>query len=233
MAEFVPAIDISHHQGAMYVGKAKDLGVQMFYVRALFGTKEDLRWEDNVRRMKRNGVQFGLYTWFRPLLSAKSQADALLKLHKASGATLVPMIDVEDSSHLPPLIVRTRLAKMVELVTKGIGKHPTIYTGYPFWIKHVKSTDPTFARCPLWLSRYPVNSLAGYARSPVPVDPKKWDEYAFGFNRNPIVPAPWKIWAAWQFSAGYNGCGPRYGAQSSDLDLNIIKVGQLDRFRLP
>lgn len=233
MIEYDPAIDISVHQGDMIVSKAKAKGIGMFYARGLFGTKEDLKFKENVRRFKINGVQFGVYIWFRPIRSAKSQAAALIKLHKESGATLVPMIDVEDSSGLPPLIVRIRLAKMVELVTAGIGKPPAIYTGYPFWIKHVKSTDPKFARCPLWLARYPVYSHEKYKLFPVPVDPKKWAEWAFQFNRDPIIPAPWKIWAAWQFSAGFNGCGPRYGAASNDLDLNLIRKAQSDRFRLP
>jgi hypothetical protein len=53
-----------------------------------------------------------------------------------------------------------------------------------------------------------------------------WGDWAFNVRKNvngPKTPSGVE-WSGWQFSAGFNGQGPVYGAESPDLDLNIIRA---------
>lgn len=239
MAEtWIPAIDISVHQGEFIVRTAKDAGISTFWTRALFGCRIDEHLAQNVSRFKHNGCEFGLYGWFRPDVDPISQANLLYKLTKDHGATLIPMVDVEDHGDMKPLAVRKALRKYVNCLTKQLGKPPAIYSSSTFWDRHVK--DDTFGNCPFWAARY-VHSLIkqpdgtwknGYLAHPVPVIPAMWSAYALSHNK-PILPKGWTQWTAWQFSAGHNRCGKRYGAQSTDLDLNIIRKSEISRLRLP
>lgn len=59
-------------------------------------------------------------------------------------------------------------------------------------------------------------------KSPKPPAPDQWN--AWSLQQQPAGPIP-PIGGdvlGWQFSADYNRQGPRYGASSSDLDLNVI-----------
>jgi len=229
MAKYIPGIDISRWQGAIKWPVVKKAGIQYTYIRALNGVTLDPLLEVNVAGAKKAGVPFGLYTWFRPEQDPIAQAKLIMKWHKSCGATLVPMVDVEDNqTGMRPIFVRRRLRKMVAEITRQLGKPPTIYTAAWFWNKSVNSAE--FTACPLWVARYVHYSSAAYRADPIPVAPSLWAKYAMA-RKQPAAVTGWgENWSAWQFSAGYNACGKRYGMESSDLDLNIVKESEFNRF---
>ncbi|HRE02831.1 MAG TPA: hypothetical protein PLV68_16135, partial [Ilumatobacteraceae bacterium] len=85
-----------------------------------------------------------------------------------------------------------------------------------------KST--TFGDLDLICARYPWYSTTAAAANVPPVNAADWGDWLLArTTKRPQVPDGWDDWDGWQFSAGYNGRGPTYGATSADLDLNIVR----------
>ena len=229
MIKYIPGIDISRWQGNIKWKVVRDKKIPFSYIRALNGLTLDPLLQSNITKAKLNGVPFGLYIWWRPEQDPILQAKLIMKLHKESGATMVPMIDVEDNQkNIRPIFMRRKLTRLVNECTRQLGKPPTIYTAAWFWNKTVNSTK--FTHCPLWVARYVHYSSKAYKADPVPVAVSGWAKYAMA-RKQPAAVTGWGTnWSAWQFSAGYNACGKRYGMESSDLDLNIVKESEFNRF---
>jgi len=102
------------------------------------------------------------------------------------------------------------LACLAEL-ERLFGRTPIIYTYPHFWQslgEHGK--NPEFAKYPLWIANY--------------THPNDWMPPA---GARPIVPAPWKDYAIWQFSA--DGSPMRVpGIPASPLDRNVMRQETLD-----
>jgi hypothetical protein len=122
---------------------------------------------------------------------------------------------------------------MADAMLAETGKEPVIYTG-SFWNDWVLSGHNTgdppatpaqlfrLKRCTLIVASYPNYGptasqwVNGYV-------PSQWATAALTLDANgPPAPFPWPTWDGWQFSAGFNGQGHKYGFQSTDLDLNIV-----------
>ncbi len=231
MAHFISGIDISRWQGTVNWQKVKAAGIQFVYIRALNGLTVDPLVGANVHGARSNGIPFGLYQWWQPHIDPIAQAQLIMKYHKNTRATMVPMIDVEDNTTgMRPLFVRRRLGRLITEVTHQLGKPPTLYTAAWFWNQSVNSDK--FTACPLWVARYAHYDSKTY-RNPmhaIPVDPAQWPAYALLHTRPDPVTGWGSNWSAWQFSAGYNQVGKRYGVGSTDLDLNILKASEYNRF---
>ena len=122
---------------------------------------------------------------------------------------------------------------MADAVLAGTGAEPLIYTGAAYWDDHVArpvagddegALDACLARPgplrpdPGPLPRLPTQRAdAGRTRG---VGRLGLRPRSAGARPSPSgCRGPW---AGWQFSAGFNGQGPTYGASSTDIDLNII-----------
>lgn len=224
---WVPGFDIAKYQGEMTCAKAKRAGLKFGYIRGAKGLNRDEFTLRNASRAKRNAMLFGIYLFFHPAIDIGQQTDLLIQLHKSTGATLVPMIDVEAHDALAAFRITRGLHRMVTRLTIAVGKPPTIYTGAGFWNKYVH--DVTYSHCPLWTARYAHKTVAQYRADPVPIDPSKWAEYAFMHPR-PLPVIGWDRPDAWQFAGENNRCGKRYGASSLDLDVNIMREESLHKF---
>ena len=214
---WMSGIDISEYQGDINWARVKQMGIDFAYIRAGVGITKDKQATRNVSVSKLRGIPRGVYIYFKPELDVAKQAKILLDANV--DCELIPMIDVEHHGDLTPKEIVDALTKMVDIIEKAIGKAPVIYTGKWFWDARVKSKK--FSRCPLWISQYFYYSAQEYKNNPVPVDPRVWGVYA-RTRLKPDLIAGWDKWSAWQFSAGFNGVGKRYGMQSADLDLNLV-----------
>jgi len=56
------------------------------------------------------------------------------------------------------------------------------------------------------------------------IDPAGWEAWAWKHGSTGPKSPMGAPWAGWQFSAGYNRQGGRYGTQGTDLDLNIVDL---------
>jgi len=212
-------IDVSKWQGAIDWNKMKASGVDAVYMRAYNGLTKDKRLDEYAREANRVGLPFGLYTYWRPKYSPQEQVAKLVGAHKATGATLIPMIDVEHGDEKSPDAIGRSVTDGVRLVERELGCTPVIYTAAWFWNPAVKGAQVT--HCPLWLARY--------STPKPPVSPAQWGEFAMRYKQ-PAVPNGWQTWDAWQFSADGNFMGGIYGASSSHLDLNIMRAESWSRF---
>lgn len=210
-------IDVSEYQGDINWAKVKSAGIGFAYIRAGVGVTIDKQAKRNITVSKLRGVPRGVYIYFKPELDVAKQAKILLDAHQ--GCELIPMIDVEHHGDLTPKQIVAALTRLVAIVEKAVGKPPVIYTGKWFWDARVKSKK--FGGCPLWVSQYVYYSTQSYKVDPVPVASQAWGAWA-RLRLKPAVFGGWSRWSAWQFSAGFNGVGKRYGVQSRDLDLNVV-----------
>lgn len=229
---FKSIIDVSQYQGTIKWETVLASGIDAAYIRLCNGTTLDIWATRNARECTRLGIPFGFYCYWHPSALAFRQANLLVKYTRSMKATLIPMVDVEAHDNQKPITIINKLAKSVEILTKAFGVPPTIYTGAWFWNERVKSAK--FSHCPLWVAQYVHYSLQAF-KDPIhmiPVDPQDWAEYAKE-HKKPVTIIGWSVWSAWQFAGGFDSVGRRYGMQSRDLDLNILKDGQYSRFLLP
>ena len=212
-------IDVSKWQGEIDWDVMAASGVDAVYMRAYNGLTKDKKLDQYAENARRVGLPFGLYTFWRPKYGAAEQVAKLLQAHAATGASLIPMIDVEHGDEKPPTDIGRSVTQGVRLVEKHLGVSPVIYTAAWFWNPAVKGA--AVGHCPLWLARYSVPD--------VPHDPKEWADHAMRYKQ-PVVPNDWSQWDAWQFSAEGNFRGHVYGVSSTPLDLNIMRGEAWDRF---
>lgn len=231
---YVPVVDISRYQGTMLFPVAVSKGVRGWIVRATHGRTVDLRLQEYVDGLRAAGVpdtDVGFYTFVNPsrcdaVSAGRSFVDAVL--HARGNVDTFYMLDVEnytDPSNLGslPILQGDAFIEYLEVLVETIQSlapqaRIVLYSNAAYWDVWL-GENHSLSRFDIIVPRY-LNYKPG-APTP-PVDPGLWDEWAFGQNKRPQVPAGWVGWDGWQFSAGYNRMGHVYGASSMDLDLNIV-----------
>lgn len=246
----MPVVDVSQHQGVIDFGRMAGEGVAGVILRAVHGLDVDDRAFANYEAARAHfpSEAIGWYPFLNPKRGTGRQcAEALCStILRATGGEWAPftMIDAESYARETPqpgsnpvtgaayaAWVREHEATVAEILptTNRIG-----YTNSAFW-------DPTVGDAALaatfdWIvPRYPVYTILGYLAHPLP-EPARWPEwcaYWLSRGRGPLPPAGAGGWAGWQFSAGWNRQGARYGCQSRDLDLNIIRADAWARWTTP
>ncbi len=88
-----------------------------------------------------------------------------------------------------------------------------MYTADWYWDANVAPAAISFADCDLHVAHY----LPGTPPRPA----AQWSTWIG--DQRPDMPKGWATWSAWRFSAEHNGAGPTYGAESADLDLNVVR----------
>jgi len=235
--DYVCVIDVSQHQGVIDFAAMRAAGVDKIILRTNHSLIVDARCRTYYRDALTSGFRLediGFYTFCNPKrASARDAAQAFVDTVEWIGAPedALLMLDVESyreespdvgtiwpaAQYAPWLAEHLSHVQMLAPRARVIG-----YSNASFWNAWVG--DRKLAARMEWIvPRYPVYSAAGYALHPVPT-PASWAPWAFARGpTGPIPPAGVK-WDGWQFSAGYNGQGHRYGVASGDLDLNIVTV---------
>jgi GH25 family lysozyme M1 (1,4-beta-N-acetylmuramidase) len=169
-------VDVSYYQGNFDWHAAKAVGVAFGFARVSDGTHFiDPQFGNNWSNMRAAGVLRGAYQFFEPGEDAAAQANLLVSRVGALGPGDLPaMIDVEATGGQSPQTIAAKIQTWLDIVERGTGKTPFIYSGAYFWQGSVGSTG--FGRYPFWIAAYGVSC--------------------------PSLPNGWGRWTFWQYSDG-------------------------------
>lgn len=210
------------------LGKAAAMGVDGHLFRAGRGHDLDPDFGSFVAEAVRTRRPWGAYWWPEPCLSPPvSQARLTWTTVSAAGPPSLPM-DVDVEGHrgdlpgaaapyrpLTPIEQATWLRAYIDELRRLSGRDRLIiYTADWYWNPHIAPAGVSFADCDL--------RVAHYVPGTPPAAVARWEGWLA--DRRPDIPTGWTDWSGWQFSATGNGAGPTYGAESRDLDLNVVRA---------
>lgn len=201
-------IDVSSNQGRINWALAAN-DCDAAYIRAqigegtVVGRDVDSELERNAAGARAQKLPFGLYGVLYPRHGKAQDADAqarqLAAWHRKTGATLAPMIDIEDVGRADDNVTAAEWRAALILYIGTLlqeGLTPIIYTGPNWWSLHRELQEiPWLACLLLW--------LASYTDAP------------------PKIPKPWAgvaTVALWQ----YQGGGPTLPARFRGRCLGIV-----------
>lgn len=208
----VEGIDVASFQGTIDWNAVHGSGREFAIARIGDGTYSDPTFATNYAGIQAAGMVRGAYLFWRPHLSAATEASILIDAVGTLGpGDLPPTIDVEcmcpfmssgacgsgaASTCVDPATANARLTDVVNMVTAAIGRPPMIYTGAWFWDggSYLASAS-SFPSCPLWVSGYTSGCVT--------------------------VPSGWSDWQIWQYSDGTcSGCvgGSIPGISGTSID---------------
>lgn len=200
MQSYTIGIDVSWHRGEIAWPAVKASGIDFAFVKATEGVSFlDSRFYRNWGELRRAGILRGAYHFFRPALDPVQQAQHFINTvgGQLYAYDLPPVLDVENSPDfvrqeflaLALADRRSRVLKWLDVVERGLGRTPILYTNPDTWFTSL-GDSAQFARYPLWIANYGVSA--------------------------PLVPAKnWngRGWSFWQFTdraavPGVNGGQP-------------------------
>jgi lysozyme len=203
----LPGVDTHAGYGRINWKLVAESGVRFMWNKSAEGNepaKDDQTWMRNCAEAQANGIAAGVYFFPYPLPYGDGkpagrhpleQAERFHRRVNGFGSRHGELSPVVDAEWPPPHEwakwgcsapqVAAWLREHCEAVALLFGRLPVIYT-YPwFWAELTKRADVSWAgRYPLWMASY-THPGPGI---PLPA-------------RHPPVPAPWRDWAAWQYSA--------------------------------
>jgi GH25 family lysozyme M1 (1,4-beta-N-acetylmuramidase) len=136
----------------------------------------DWSFDQNWARMKSAGVLRGAYQFFEPDEDEVAQANMVVsKIGRLGEGDLPAMIDVEVTRGVGAATIAAKVRTWLDVVEKGTGRKPIIYTGSFFW---QDSVGAQLGDYPIWIAAY------GPAC--------------------PSIPPGWSDWTMWQYSDGDN-----------------------------
>lgn len=204
-ATVLEGIDVSSIQGVIDWERVAAAGIRFAYVRTVIGldTRDAMR-AVNAARARKAGVELGMYGVCYPrhgrAQDAEKQAAQLAADHKASGATLRPMVDFESLSDVPNATPQEWLAAL-DAYCDGLeaaGLSPILYTYPSFWRSMSGWTaDARWAEYPLWIAHYTKAA-------------------------QPDVPPPWTRALVWQYAASAPGFEGRVDGVPGLVDRNRL-----------
>ena len=199
-------VDVSHWQGAMNWSKAAINQVHFAFIKCTQGIDFfDSRFTENWTGAGAARIWRGAYHWLEPELDPVDQADWFVD-HFGTVQELEPVVDVEDSDNIPPDYETRLLIFLSRIEERTGGYRPIIYTRSSYWKVYLPNA--------LWADAYKL-WVANYRE-----------------DSGPLVSLPWapNRWWFWQFTSSANG--PKYGASSQEIDLDVSN-GELVRAAVP
>jgi lysozyme len=176
----IRGIDVSNHQDRIDWSRVKADGIVFAYIKASEGmTFADPKYQAHVTGARSVGIRTGAYHFARPdtnstdpARDARAEADWFLTLVRPRAGDLLPALDLETAGlHDDEMIVWTRA--WLDRVRSALGARPLLYT-YPYFWEHMGQTT-AFRLYPLWIANYGVSE--------------------------PMLPAGWRRYTIWQYSA--------------------------------
>lgn len=172
-------VDLSHHNGAVDLAKAKAGGILGIIHKATQGTKyTDPLYEQNRKKASDAGLWWGAYH-FGTGGDGIAQAEHFLDIVQPGGQDLL-VLDLEANGQGPSMGL-TEAAAFITHIQQAAGGWPGLYAGH--YLKDLlgNGTDPVLAECWFWLSQY---------------------------GPTPVVPTNWSTWTLWQYTDGGQGPEP-------------------------
>jgi GH25 family lysozyme M1 (1,4-beta-N-acetylmuramidase) len=176
----VRGIDVSSYQDRVDWHRVKADGIAFAFVKASEGvTFADPKYRAHETGAKAVGIATGAYHFARPdthtqdaRADARAEADWFLSIAAPRSGDLLPVLDLETAGLPPARMVEWTRAWLDRVRTK-IGARPILYTYPAFW-EYMGGTT-TFRNYPLWIANYGVSA--------------------------PTLPAGWRRYAVWQYTA--------------------------------
>lgn len=198
-------IDISYWQSSVIWKTAKSKQVKFVFIRALYGLTVDGKFVTHWTNSKVEGVKRGAYLYYLDHLDPKAQAKKLYDTLLATGdlGELPPVLDIEGINN--NTLTADKIKLCAEEITKLFGKKCIIYTGFYVWRDEVDGEKGWAIAYKLWIAGYPFSG---------------WKDtyYQLVLNYPPMIPVPWSVFYAWQWTA--NAPAKEYGVSGNFLDLD-------------
>lgn len=160
----IRGIDVSHHQGTIdwqRVREAEIKGepVSFVFIKATEGQSHlDENFNENFYEARERGLLRGAYHYFKPNVSARSQAEYFLKQVHLEEGDLPPVLDIEETGNLTKAELRRAALTWLRIVEERYGVPPILYTGYKFRRDNLNTKD--FEHYPYWIAHYYVRELS-------------------------------------------------------------------------
>ncbi|MBQ9362542.1 MAG: glycosyl hydrolase family 25 [Bacteroidaceae bacterium] len=135
--------DMSHYQGRVdWDALSSDPNAGFVYLKASEGSSlKDNMYITYYNEARRVGLKVGSYHFFRPNCTAREQFENFRSMIRGRHQDLIPIIDVEvQSKGVSMYLFYDRLAELLQLVEKEVGRKPMIYTGQRFYNNHFSSS---------------------------------------------------------------------------------------------
>jgi lysozyme len=167
----IHGIDVSRYQASIDWQCVAEQEVHFVFMKATEGGDYyDPEFPTNWLGSERVGLRRGAYHFFRPLTSARQQADHFIATVHLKAGDLPPVLDVEvtDGLAAPQLVQEVR--NWLHFIEDYYGVKPILYTNLKFYNKYLAGQFPDY---PLWLARY-------HHRSPQTADGQNWHFWQYG-----------------------------------------------------
>lgn len=163
--KWLSGIDVSHYQGDIDWQEVKlSDNISFVYIKGTEGDAYlDPKYLDYVQSLKKIGIPFGAYHFFRPKDDPVRQANHYLE-NLSEYASLPPVVDIEVTDNMPKKDIAHRLKKWLDIVSQRTGCQPVIYTFTDFWPEYL---GDEFNAYRLWLADYE-------PKLKLPTDKQQW-----------------------------------------------------------
>lgn len=163
--DYMPGIDVSHHQGSIDWTKVAESGQRYVFQKATEGaTITDPTYGTNRAGAGAASIPFGAYhfafaqggTISAAQADAVSEANHFLSVAQPAPGDLVPVLDLEKNPEgMPPRRLKAWTQAWLDHVESALGVKPLVYTNPNFWETQLNNTE-TFALqgFPLWIAHY-------------------------------------------------------------------------------
>lgn len=175
--------------------KMKSAGASFVFIKSSQGSWADQDIIYNWTNAKRAGILRGAYHFLTFDVSPIVQAEYFWSLLRSDPGELPLVVDFEmRSAGLTRARASSDLKLFCDRLTQISGKRPMIYTSYGYW-NEFGTSDISWTIYPLWVAHYTASA-------------------------NPTIPLPWQRWLFWQYTS--HGDGPKFGAESLNIDMNYF-----------
>ena len=129
--------------------------IDFVFIRATAGKDNfDKKFLRNKELLKNQNVICGVYHYYRPNESSKSQADFFIKNVKLEIGDLAPVLDIEKLSKEKNLsVLKNELLNWLKIIEEHYKITPIIYT-YNNYYSLFLQNDKRFERFPIWIAWY-------------------------------------------------------------------------------
>jgi lysozyme len=174
-------IDLSHHNGAVDLHKAKADGIVGVIHKATQGlTYVDPMFTANRQKAADAGLLFGAYHFGTGSGDGGAQADFFLHTVQPTDSDLLVLDFEENTGGVTMTLDQAR--DFVGRLQSSTGRWPGLYGGH--YLKQMLGSgdDPVLSNCWLWLSQY---------------------------GPSAVIPGAWDSWTLWQYTDGSVGPNPK------------------------
>lgn len=173
-ASILNGFDVSHWESALEWFRPKSEGMQFCFIKASEGQFADPMFRKHWAAAKANNIIRGAYCFYHHGQDPLTQANVFYRAVGALGLGDLPLVmDWETTDNTPSAQDVKDALIFLGRIEQLSGMRPIIYTG-PYFFDALNAPHAGFEQYPLWIAHYT--------------------------NDAPLVPAPWKNWAFWQWS---------------------------------